>query len=136
MILTEKFIENVLNQVNCSLIYVDEKESRDKINSFANSLVGLEHLIALTMLSKRMYEAQKQSNAERNVYVPLYRVLSASIDYGFSVGETVRYKFSSHTERVGKILKIQGSQAHFREVILPLTLVSKYFEEPFQLSLF
>ncbi len=138
MILTKSFMEDVLNKVNSSRIYVDEEEYREKVNSFANSLVGLEHLIALSKLSNQMRDAEKISNFERNAYVPLYQVLSELIDFGFTVGETVRYQFSPHTERVGNILKIRGSQAHFREIIVPLILVSKFIEieEPVQLSLF
>lgn len=71
---------------------------------------------------------------ERNALVPLARYMASNADYGFEVGETVRYHFSQHTIREGKILGIEDGRVDFKEVTVPFSLVMSL--KPEQISLF
>lgn len=136
MILNKEFIEDVVTAASIKCSASEKEVFKQEVTEFAYSLIGKEHLHSLKLLMKKMTEREKISYNISNVYVHFSRELSASIDYGFKEGEIVRYKFSSHTERVGPILEIDGGQATFKDVSVSFLLVSKYLEEPIQLSLF
>ncbi len=131
MIITKEFLDHILS-FDVLQKYRDGKREvtlADHVVSFAYTLDGLDHIAALKMLSNEMDASEKVSPAKRNKYVLLHRALRNEIDYGFHVSETVNYWFSQHTRRVGRILEINGGQAVFTGIELPLTRVEKLEEE-------
>ncbi|MGG6447756.1 hypothetical protein [Pseudobacillus badius] len=92
-------------------------------------------------ISKKMHELLKQGrHEERNQLVPIWRKVFKEHDFGFEVGEVVKYHFSIHTIRTGAILAIDEDwQITFSDCIVPATLVSHLEDMPIkieQLTLF
>ncbi|EGQ21093.1 hypothetical protein HMPREF9372_3376 [Sporosarcina newyorkensis 2681] len=117
------------------------KEFLNQINlpnravEFAVTLIGLEVREAARRLDEHMARLFEEGNIrEYNEFVRLSRHITHKADWGFEEGETVRYRISNSTARVGEVLKIEDGKVHFADVVVSPSLVSSV--EPEQLSLF
>lgn len=105
---------------------------------FAVTLIGLETREADRRLSKHMKRLFDAGNIrERNEFVRLSRHIIRNADWGFSKGDTVQYRISNSTVRVGEVRKIEDGEVYIADVILcPSLVLPMEPAEPEQLTLF
>lgn len=132
MIITREFIDSLLDHDNIQK-YRDgnvEYIMPQMVKDMAHSLVGLDHIQAIKRVGEKRAEELEEVGdyKERNVHAQLYRALRNEADYGFRVGEKVKYATGERKTRKydAVILSIDGGQAGLdRFGNVPLILVHK-----------